>query len=263
MEIPLPAPFAEGRTANVYDWQDGCILKLYHDWCPPDWAETELRTARAITEAGIPAPGVFELIELNNRRGIVYERIKGISMLRDMNTHPWTLLRHARTLAELHVRIHGLSVAGIQSYRDGLGYTIKRAPYLEDNLRQKALERLASLPDGDRVCHGDFHPGNVLITDQGPIVIDWVTACSGNPWADVARTSMILIIGAKAAGRQVHPLVRSLIALFHRSYLKRYRELKPDQGRELRQWVPVIAAARLDEQITPERAGLLEMIKTG
>jgi thiamine kinase-like enzyme len=58
---------------------------------------------------------------------------------------------------------------------------IRNAPHLGDTLREKALSYLAALPDDKKICHGDFHPGNVLITDKGAIVIDWMTASSGNP----------------------------------------------------------------------------------
>jgi len=119
------------------------------------------------------------------------------------------------------------------------------------------------LPDGRHVCHGDYHPGNVIITKSGPIVIDWMTACAGSPWTDVARTSLILSIGAKAAGKQVRPLIRTVIKLYHRTYLNRYRALIPDTGNELERWRPVIAAGRLTEDILPEREALMELVKAG
>jgi aminoglycoside phosphotransferase (APT) family kinase protein len=142
-------------------------------------------------------------------------------------------------------------------------HTIIRAPHLSDDLRKRVLNLLATLTDGESVCHGDFHPGNVLITDQGAVVIDWMTASSGNPWADVARTSMILTIGAKGAGKQVSPMIRSIINLYHRTYLKQYLKHIPDRRNELKQWIPVIAAARLDEQIDLEREGLIKLVQEG
>jgi uncharacterized protein (TIGR02172 family) len=263
METSLSAPIAEGRTAEMYEWRDGCVLKLYRAWCPPHWVEHESKVGHAITEAGIPTPAPGEIVEVNHRRGLIYERITGISMLQDMNEHPWTLLKHARTLAELQIRINQLSISGLQSYKDGLMHTIIRAPHLSDNLRERVLNLLATLTDGESVCHGDFHPGNVLITDQGAVVIDWMTASSGNPWADVARTSMILTIGAKGAGKQVSPMIRSIINLYHRTYLKQYLKHIPDRRNELKQWIPVIAAARLDEQIDLEREGLIKLVQEG
>jgi hypothetical protein len=180
-------------------------------------------------------------------------------MLEDMRRRPWLLLHHARSLADLQAQFQRISVPGLHSYRDGLRYSIGRAPHLAEPQREQILKLLETLSEGQALCHGDFHPGNVLISARGPVVIDWMTASLGSPWADVARTSMILTIGVKAAGDMVNPVIRLLSGQFHRTYLNRYRSLVPDGQAELARWLPVIAAARLAEQIEPERAALLQM----
>jgi Ser/Thr protein kinase RdoA (MazF antagonist) len=169
--LPTP-PIAQGRTAEIYLWGDGHVLKLYRDWCPPDWVEYEARVARAIYQAGIPSPEPLEIVEVNSRRGLVYEHVEGISMLQDMNARPWRLIEHARSLADLQVQIHKKSIRGLPSYKDRLRFDISRSAHLNPVLREKALAALDILPDGENVCHGDFHPGNVLLTEAGPIVID-------------------------------------------------------------------------------------------
>jgi aminoglycoside phosphotransferase (APT) family kinase protein len=260
----LPAtPIAEGRTAEIFPWHGQHVLKLFREWCPPDWVDYEARVARAIHESGIPSPAVGEIVQVDGRRGLIYERLEGISMLQDMNTRPWMLPKHARSLAELQAKIHQQSITGLPSYKDRLRYDIQNSPHLTEDLRNKALTTLELLPDGQRVCHGDHHPGNVLITKSGPVVLDWMTACTGSRWADVARTSMILRIGARAAGKQVSPIIRLIVGLYHRTYLNRYIALVPDMGNELNRWMPVIAAGRLNEDILPEREALLELVRVG
>lgn len=263
MDAPSRPPIARGRTAEVYDWGRGHVLKLYHAWCPADWAEHEVRIARLIVAAGIPAPAVDGVVEVNGRQGIIYERVTGRSMLDELRRQPWRLLHYARSLAELQVQFHRLTVADLPTYRHSLAHSIRRAPHLPAALRETALNLLATLPDGQALCHGDFHPGNVLISSHGPVVIDWTTARLGSPWADVARSSMLLTVGVKGAGRQASPVVRLLSGWFHRAYLSRYRSLVPDGQAELARWLPVIAAARLDERIEPERTALLQTVETG
>ncbi len=258
----LPStPIAEGRTAEIYVWDDRYVLKLYRDWCPPDWVGYEARIAGAVFQAGISSPEVGGIIEVNGRRALLYQRLEGIPMLQDLNARPWMLWNHARSLAEMQVKINQKSIAGLPSYKDRLRYDIHRAAPLTEGLRQKALALLDALPDGNCVCHGDYHPANVLITKSGPVAIDWMTACTGRPWADVARTSLILGIGAKTAGDQVRPIIRVLVRLFQRIYLNRYRTIYPDHDQELEHWLPVIAAARLNEDIPPEREELIKMIE--
>jgi aminoglycoside phosphotransferase (APT) family kinase protein len=95
--------------------------------------------------------------------------------------------------------IENTTLAGLYSFREGLIHSIVHAPLPSNDLREKVLERLYTLEDGHKVYHGDFHPGNVLTTTKGAIVIDWMTARVGNPWADVARTSLLLTIGVMSA----------------------------------------------------------------
>jgi uncharacterized protein (TIGR02172 family) len=260
----LPAaPIAEGRTAEIYPWDDGHVLKLYRDWCPPDWVEYEARIARAVHAAGVPSPAAGEIMEVNGRRGLIYEHLDGISMLQDLNKRPWMLFKHARSLAELQVEINHQSAKGLPSYKERLSDDIRNTGYLSDDLRDKALAILAVLPDGQNVCHGDFHPGNVIITKSGPIVIDWMTASAGSPWIDVARSSLLLSIGAKGAGKQVRPMIRMVISLYHRTYLNRYLALTADKEHELDRWSLVIPAARLNEDIVPERGALIGIVQAG
>ena len=259
----LSAPIAEGRTAQVFSWDKAHILKLYREWCPSNWVDYEARVGRAIHAAGVPSPAVGELVEVDGRRGLIYERLEGSSMLQTLNARPWTFLKHARTLADLHVQINQLSIKDLASYKDGLGYGIRHTPYLSDALRRKALALLDALPDGGSVCHGDFHPGNVILTEHGPVAIDWMTAKSGSRWADVSRTSLLLNVGVKGVARQVNPIVKLLVGLFYRAYLVRYLKLSPDSQAELKRWMPVTAAARLNEDIAPEREALIAMMNDG
>jgi Ser/Thr protein kinase RdoA (MazF antagonist) len=257
----IPAsPIAQGRTAEIYPWDDEHILKLFHEWCPPDWVEYEARIASAVHVAGVPSPAPGEIIEVDGRRGLIYERLDGISMLQDLNARPWMVLMHARSLAELQVQIHQKMVTGLPSYKDRLEDDIRNTPHLTEDLRRKALAFLDRLPTEENICHGDYHPQNVIITKKGPVVIDWMTACTGSRWADVARTSLILSIGAKAAAKQMSPLLRMLVSLYHRTYLNRYCRLMPDTTNEMARWTPVIAAARLNEDILPERETLIKMV---
>jgi len=257
------SPIAQGRTAEIYRWDDHRVLKLFRDWCPSDWVEYEARIAHAVFDSGVPSPAPGEIIDVDGRCGLIYERLEGISMLQDMNARPWLLFKHAYSLAKLQVQIHQKSIAKLPTYKERLKYDIRNASQISEDWRIKISSLLEGLPDGKNLCHGDYHPGNVIMTERGPVVIDWMTACSGSPWADVARSSLLLSIGAKAAGKQVRPIIRLVVKLYHRTYLNRYHELMPDTANELGRWGSVIAAGRLNEGIAPEQEVLIKMVKDG
>jgi aminoglycoside phosphotransferase (APT) family kinase protein len=255
------APFARGRTAEVFAWKDGQVLKLFFDWVPPVWAETEAKVSRLVYEAGLPAPATEGLVEVNSRRGIVFERVEGPSMLAEFRSKPWKLIRSARQLAELHAATHALPGAELPANRQRLEGNIRAAQALLDHLKETALSALARLPDSDALLHGDFHPDNVIMTARGPIIIDWMTATRGNPLADVARTSMLLDLAALPPGTPGRRVIEAGRKLYHATYLKRYLQLRPTSREEIAAWRLPILAARLNENIAPEQAQLLAAIE--
>ena len=125
---------------------------------------------------------------------------------------------------------------------------IGAADSLPASLKQASLAALSTLRDGDSICHGDFHPGNVLLTPGRAVIIDWIDASRGNPLADVARTT-VLTLGAAASSQVPTTALKAFVRLFHSVYLRRYFQLRPGGKGEYRRWLPVVAAARLSENI--------------
>jgi len=256
----MGAPIARGRTAEVFTWKDGQVLKLFYDWVPPVWVETEAKVSRLVYEARLPAPAIEGVVEAEGRRGIVFERVEGPSMLAEWKSKPWVLVRSARQLAELHVAIHALSVPELPPYRERLEGSIRAAQALPAHLKEAALSALARLPDGDALCHGDFHPDNVIMTSRGPVIIDWMTAVRGNSLADVARTSLLLRMGALPPGTRGVWIIEAGRRLYHAIYLRRYLQLRPASREDIAAWQMPVAAARLVENV-PENPQLLALVE--
>jgi aminoglycoside phosphotransferase (APT) family kinase protein len=249
---------ARGRTAEVLAWRDGQVLKLFNDGMPADLIERELRAARLVSTADLPTPKLLGEQTLDRRRGLIYERVAGVSLLGMLGTHPWLCVQYARQFAELQAAIHHQRGDGLPPFKDGLEYTIRGIEGLPPDLRSAALDRLARLPDGDALCHFDFHPDQVMMTAAGLIVLDWLTACAGQPAADVARTTVLLRFGpVMNASWLMRILVNLLRGIFFRTYLRRYLELNPAVTIvAIDAWLPVVAVARLAEDIPGEKARL-------
>jgi len=256
--VPLNNPIARGRTADVFDWDDGYILKLFHNWFSVEDIEYELRIARAVHASGVKTPAAREMVQVDGRNGLIYERAEGTSMLRIFQRKPWKVFSFARTLAHLHVEMHNSRFdADVPDQRGRLQRKINRAEALPTQLKTALLNSLHPLPDGDRVCHGDFHPDNVLLSGKDTIIIDWIDATRGNPLADVARTSIILL-GAVASSNVANPLPKIFVQTFHSTYLREYFRLRPHGQDEYQRWLPIVAGARLTEGIHEQEKWLVE-----
>jgi len=249
-----------GRTAEVYAWGDGRALKLYYEGWPADEAEREAHTARAVYNSGAAAPAAEGVVTVDDRHGVIYERVDGPSLLNKTTAQPWTLIRSAHLLAELHAHMHTCRVSGLPSQRTRLEKKIQAAHPLSATTKQAALDALAQLPDDDVLCHGDFHPDNVVMSRRGPVILDWVTATSGHPLADVARTSLLMQRAAlppHLPGRRLIELGR---ALWHRLYLRRYCQLRAVSAEQVTAWMLPVVAARLSEGIAEEENLLMARV---
>ena len=252
----------KGRLAEVFEWGDTQVLKLFAAERDAAAIVAEARVSQAVHEAGVPTPGTSGVIEVDGRRGIIYDRVLGTPMVGQLTAKPWKLFSFGRTLAQLHASVHERNVDRLPSQHEQLERYIVNAD-LSAVYRDRALRRLRELPQGTALCHGDFHPDNVLVDGKTATIIDWTTACSGNPVGDFARTSLILQLGALPTGASLwtRVTVRSGRALFYRSYSQRYRLVRRVSQRDFQPWVLPIAVARLGQDVTTERDQLLALIE--
>ena len=255
------ALIGQGRTAEIYAWGDSQALKLYHAGWPASAAAHEADIGRALAGTGLPVPAVNGTLEVDGRYGLLFERITGPSLIGRFIAKPWTVTESLRVFTDLHLAMHTKSVTGLPSQREQLARLIKEASAAPAAIRAQALERLDQLPDGNALCHGDYHPDNVLMTRRGPVIIDWGSASSGHPLADVARTELLLSVGEPPASQMSRWLLSSARALVRRAYVRRYLRQRPAGAGDLAAWRFPIAVARLGEGIVEERDKLLRLIE--
>jgi tRNA A-37 threonylcarbamoyl transferase component Bud32 len=235
---------AKGATADVYAWGDGRVLKLFTERTP--WHAHEISATRAAQEAGLPVPApVGGLIEVDQREGIVLERVDGPTMNEYLQDHPDQVEDYARQAAELHARIHSTEVPELPPLIELLGLTIEQADPLEDATRHAVLDLLGGLPVGESLCHNDFYPNNIIVSRRGLVVIDWAIGTRCNPLADYARTWLISRMWLDGLEMGAPEQVRLLWLRFWSTYLQRYGELRSTSSEALLPWQIVVATASL------------------
>jgi aminoglycoside phosphotransferase (APT) family kinase protein len=246
----------------VYAWEAGWVLKLFFSWVSAGDAEREAFISRTVHATGYPAPAVGEVVVVDGRHGIIFERIEGPSILRLALARPWLFFSGIRQLADLHVAMHARTTPDLPPQRERLASKIQRAHGLSPELIDGSLAALQKLPQDNRLCHGDFHPDNILVTSRGPVVIDWLDATRGHPLGDVARTCILLSVG-QPPNRAIGLILDTLRSALRSAYLRRYYRLSGFNPDDLAPWIPVTAAARLEENILGEGEALVRMVERG
>jgi uncharacterized protein (TIGR02172 family) len=258
ISMDLGKQLAVGRTAELYPWEGGCVLKLYYDWFELEGIRFEQKMARAVHSSGLPVPAVGEILQVNGHNGLIYERFDGPNMWELLEKQPWRVFEFARQTAKLHAGMHSNTLQpDFPSQRRRLERKLSSAETISDSEKKSFLSAISTMPDGSSICHGDFHPGNILLSSTRAVIIDWIDASLGNPLADVARTTIILL-GAAASSQIRNFSLKFLVRLFHSIYLRTYLNLRPGGKQEYRRWLPIVAAARLSENIPELKSWLLE-----
>ncbi len=182
-----------------------------------------------------------------------------------MASNPLRLRSVAKILVDVHVELHQATAPeDLQTSHELFGSLIEKSDLVPAPVRERALSALTDLPHDDVICHGDFHPGNVLVGDSMPLtLIDWTGATRGDPTGDFARTRLMLQVGELPPGAPV--VVRALAAVGRRVlwqlYDLGYRRARPVDPERLRGWTLVAAANRLTESVESERESLLRIVQ--
>lgn len=253
----------QGNTAEILLYKPGTVLKLFRDQFPESGVLKEWRVTRAVQTVYSRMPKALRLVSCGERSGILYELAEGQDLFRMISSEPFLLFSTGKKLAEIHTEIHGKTISGILTVKEKLLQEIGWVNDLSDDEKRKITDRLLLLPDGDRLCHFDFHPGNIMVSGGKLLVLDWLTACSGEPAADIARTCLLLKYGEVRNGDRLSRLILSITKVcIRRSYMRNIRRLSGITRDEIRRWILPAAAARLSEWLTEhERKRLLKLIR--
>ena len=236
----------DGRRAAVFAYGEHAI-KLYEPPAGKTWAFLEAAHLAALEASGLPVPHVHGAGFYGGRWGLVMDRVAGPSfgrLLEDVSTRQ----AHITEMARLHRRLHAASAASFPSLKARLRRNILTAQAIIGPMSAAILERLDGLPDGDRLCHGDFHPFNILGEIGEAIVVDWLDVAIGDPTADVARSFAL-----------IHHVSSDVAS----AYLDAYAAEAGMPRSTFERWLPVVAAARIAENVPAETAGLLALVHQG
>ena len=192
MRGSLGEKIGEGATADIHVWAPGQIVKLFKIDVSPRFSRREARMTRAAVAAG--APEVFNEVTVEGRFGIVLQRLDGPTLLQLLQTRTVTSEQVGTILASLYTSVHRTppppDVVSLRDWIDAASQTSR--DILPKHIVTGVLTLIDRLPPEDGLCHADLHPGNVIMTAEGPRIIDWACALRASAVFDIARVHVSL-----------------------------------------------------------------------
>ncbi|MCI8500828.1 MAG: aminoglycoside phosphotransferase family protein [Oscillospiraceae bacterium] len=185
----------EGKQADVYYW-DGSAYKVYRSGASPEQIEWEFRQQSLACQTGLPVAAYYKT---GDPRVVRMDYINGVTLADRVLQNGYQGAVH--DMVRLQKQVHSCKGDGFPAFTAFLQWDLPRIG-LAQGQKETVLRLLSEFEEKDCLCHLDFHPLNIMWSNDRYFIIDWANARRGNPIFDFARTYVILFEIAQASARE-------------------------------------------------------------
>ena len=217
--------------ANKIIYRDGDkSIKVFDaEYSKADVLNEALNQAR-VEETGLAIPKVLEVTKVDGKWAIISEFVVGTPLNELMEKNPEKADEYLTMFVDLQMRVHSKICPMLNKLKDKMNRKITEAD-IPETTRYELHTRLEGMPKHKKVCHGDFNPSNVIITESGmPYIIDWAHATQGNASADIARTYLLFCLDGKKDLAE--------------KYLDLFCAKSKTEKKYVQKWMPIVAASQ-------------------
>ncbi|MBQ6998627.1 MAG: phosphotransferase [Clostridia bacterium] len=243
--MKLDKVIAERINKKIYRDGDICIKVFDTDYSKADVLNEALNQAR-IEETGLNIPKILEVMTVDGKWAIVTEFIEGKTLAQLMKENPDKENEYLELLVDLQLEVHTKTSPLLNKLKDKMNRKISETD-LDATTRYELHTRLEGMPKHKKVCHGDFNPSNIIITDEGKAyILDWAHATQGNASADAARTYLLFCLdGAEDTAKK---------------YLDLFCKKSDTAKQYVQKWMPIVAASQSVKGHEDEREFLMSWV---
>jgi aminoglycoside phosphotransferase (APT) family kinase protein len=241
---------ARGTRSVIRAYGRGVVIKVPEPSTPESWILAEAEFAQAAWHSGAPVPRFVGMEHVEGRAASVWQHVRGPSLWQRIVDEPARSAEFGALLADVQEALFALvPPVTLPSQRDRLTTKIRRVAATIDPAHAQALELLPPERRPGLLCHGDLHPSNIVMSHDGPMIVDWFDASRGDPIADVARSTLILLADGAETPEHLPGADRATLERLTAAYLDRMREHREVPADLLARWQAVSAVARMAEGV--------------
>lgn len=260
----------EGSNSEIFEYEnDNKIIKLAKPNTNKVTIQREFNNSLIVSKVGLPVPKPYQVVEINERPGIVFERIYGVPIKQLLFENLFNLLNGNEqqdswdvitSIARILSEVHQISNDELPSQRDSIKYQILRVDYLSNSEKNAVIGMLERLPIDNKICHGDPNPDNILVSNEKIVLIDWNDTTKGNPEADIAEFVIMIKFAILPADipQEIVRIFDSLRESIIKVFMDEYTRLTGITYDDIDPWIAPIAARKLSaDAISEEEKQLL------
>ncbi len=195
-----------GRGANgaVYRLDEDKIIKIYNN-SSLERIEREKDAARKALIHDIPTAISYQIAEIGDKYGIIYECVEADTLGQFIEKNPDKLNDAAKQMANLLKKLHSTTIEPgvLPDARINLNVwadIAEKSGYYSQEVILKLRNLIESIPYRNTFIHGDFHPGNIMVTKGELLLIDMTDASVGNPLVDLFGSYQIMKLVSQRPG---------------------------------------------------------------
>lgn len=242
--MKLDRVIAEKEGKTIYIDGDVCVKVFSEDFSKADILNEALNQAR-IEEAGINIPKLIEVTTVDGKWAIVSEYIRGKTLEQLMLENADKKSEYLELLVDLQIEIQSKKSPLLNRLKDKMSRKIAQSD-LEATTRYALHTSLDSITNHNKICHGDFNPSNIVVTESGtPYILDWSKASQGNASADAVRTYFFFLFSGDKDGAK--------------EYLELFSRKSNIEMNNLQMWIPIVAASLSVDSNEKEKEILLAL----
>ncbi len=244
--MKLDTVMAERADKTIYRDGDKVVKVFSADKKKSDVLNEALNQAR-VEESGLNIPKIYDVARLDDGRwAIVMEYVKGKTLAELMEENPAQADKYLSQFVDLQLKMHEKKVPLLNKLKDKMTRKISETDF-SATVRYELNVRLESMPKHTKLCHGDFNPSNVILTENGDAcIIDWAHATQGNASADAARTYLLFCLSGKKDTAE--------------KYLKLFCKKSDTAKQYVLKWLPIVAASQSVKGKPEEKEMLAEWV---
>ena len=240
--MKLDRVIAVRNNKTIYRDGEMCVKVFDENYSKADILNEALNQAR-IEETGLNIPKVYEVTRIDGKWAIVSEYIKGKTLAQLMEENPDKKAEYLELLVDLQMLVQSKTSPLLNKLKDKMNRKISMSE-LDATTRYDLHTRLEGMPKHNKVCHGDFNPSNIIISENGtPYILDWSHVTQGNASADVARTYLLFWLNGDIDGAK--------------KYLDMFCDKSNTEKKYVQSWMPIVAASQSVKGNEKEREFLL------